>query len=76
MGELSRKYNELYNPLELLVEKNILTKKQTNYALNKEFLNSKKVKITKKMNRKLSIINKNLKHLEKINSDTTFYNTK
>jgi len=76
MGEISKKYNELHNPLDLLAEKNILTKKKNKYVLNKEFLNSKKVKITKKMNRKLSIINKNLKHLEKINSDTTFYNTK
>ena len=76
MGDMSRKYTKLKNPMDLLVDKKILTKKKNKYQLNKEFLKSRKVLITKKMQKRMKRINKNLKHAEKINSNITFYNSK
>ena len=76
MGAMSRKYTKLKNPMDLLVDKKILTKKKNKYQLNKEFLKSKKVPITKKMRKRMKQINKNLKQAEKINSNITFYNSK
>ena len=76
LGQMSKKYTKLRNPMDLLVEKKILTKKKNQYILNREFLKSKKVPITKKMLNRIKNINKNLGDLDEIKSNVTFYNTK
>ena len=70
MSKMNKNYDELLNPLNILVNKNILTKKKNKYLLNKQFLNKKNVKITKKMINKIKSINKNLNY----KSIDSFYN--
>ena len=59
MGKLSKKYKELKDPMKLLLEKNIVTKKNNRYQFNKKLL-KKWVKILPIMTKKLKNINANM----------------
>ena len=74
MSKMSRKYAKFNDPLELLEQKGILTKKKNKYMLNKSLLKTKKVKITKKMNNLIKKINKNVEQFNSIKSNKSYYN--
>ncbi len=74
LSKTSRKYKKLDNPLDLLIEKNIIKKTKNNYILNSEFLGNQNIKITPKMLEKVKKINNNLKKYNRLNTDISFYN--
>ena len=74
LSKTSRKYKSLVNPIEILLEKNIIKKNGNNYKLNMEFLGSQKIEVTPKMLEKMKKINENLKKFNRLNSNISFYN--